>query len=359
MKVLIVEDSPSVSEIIKAILESDDEIEVVATVKSGIDAVNFVQNNKVDVVTMDYYLEGEMDGLEATKEIMHTSPVPIVIMSSSFKSKNAKDIFRALEAGALSIFDKPHSFDSEDFENYAEKFIKFIKMLSGVQVIKRKNSSLFTPTEQVKIEIVPNSDDYELKKIRLIAFGASTGGPQTLKTILSGISENYPLPIVIVQHITEGFIESMVNWLNEKCSIKLKIGEDNEEIKPGVVYFAPDDRHMTVTEQFKIRLNDSPPIHSCKPSVSKLFESINLNITPDVVGILLTGMGKDGAEELKRMKDKGAITIAQDEESSIVYGMPKEAVKLRGATYVFNPNKIVEYLNKIGDEFYASKNIYS
>ncbi len=349
MRVLIVENSPSVNEILKAILESEPGIEVAGIVSSGQDALQFVLNNKVDVITMDVNLE-DIDGLEATKRIMAVKPKPIIIMSSSFDPKNSKDVFKAIGAGALGVFDKPHSFGTPEFDKYAKDLIRKVKIFSGVSVVKRRRTRIKSNALR---NHSPQKTELNEKNIKLIAIGASTGGPQTLKEIFQFIRKDFPIPIVAVQHITKNFCEPMVNWLNELSPLDVKLAEHNESLEPGKVYFAPDDYHLEITKFLTSALVDSPPVHSSKPSISMLFRSISSNITP-AVGILLTGMGRDGAAELKEMKDSGSLTIAQSEDSCIVYGMPMEAVKLGGASYSLSPTEIIEYLNKLGDKIYEA-----
>lgn len=356
MKVLIVEDSISISQIIRTILESDMEIQVAAVVVSGEDAISYIQNNKVDVITMDFNLAG-MDGIIATREIMSTLPVPIIIMSSSFDPKNSKDVFRALEAGAIGVFDKPHSLGSDAFNKYASDLIRHVKLLSEVKVVTRRKPKYKNPLPGISR---PSSAALNLKedKIKLIAIGSSTGGPQVLKEIFSKLDSNFPVPIVVVQHIAEHFTEPMAKWLNDQCHIEIKLAADNEILLPGKVYFAPDSKHLTVNHNLVAILNDSPPVHSSKPSVSKLFESVANNVASNAVGILLTGMGRDGATELKELKDAGAITIAQNKESCVVFGMPNEAIKQNGATYIYSPTEIINFLLKIREVVYATPNIH-
>lgn len=355
IKVLIVEDSPSIVEILKTIFEMSDEIEVVGVVSSGGEAVNFVTSQNVDVITMDFNLQG-MNGLEATKRIMASIPKPIVIMSSSFDSKNSKDTFRALEAGAISVFDKPNSIEPKEFENYAKELIRHIKLISEIRVVTRKRTKVFrftrTLTNKKKIRRIRKSE------IKIVAIGSSTGGPQVLKDILSKLKKNFPLPVLVVQHITKNFTLPMVEWMNEVCDIKIKLAEDKESVMPGTVYIAPDDYHLTITRSMRISLVNSPPVHSVKPAVSKLFESVNYNVAPKCVGILLTGMGKDGAIELKTMRDTGAITIAQSEDSCVVFGMPKEAIALNAASLIMSPDEIIEFLNNIGETINDIQNIH-
>jgi len=185
------------------------------------------------------------------------------------------------------------------------------------------------------------------EKVDVVAIGASTGGPPVLKDILSGLERDFPAPILIVQHMAPGFIEGMVEWLDKECGLAIRIASDGQQIRKGVVYFAPDGCHMGMTMAGRIALGDGPVENGVRPSVSYLFRFLADAYGPGAVGVLLTGMGKDGAVELTRMKEKGAITIAQDKESCVVYGMPAEAVKLNGASHVLSPEGITGFLNSM------------
>jgi two-component system chemotaxis response regulator CheB len=250
----------------------------------------------------------------------------------------------------LGVFDKPHSLGTPEFDKYAKDLIRKVKIFSGVSVVKRRRT-------RIKSNALRNHSlqktELKEKNIKLVAIGSSTGGPQVLKEIFQFIRKDFPLPIVVVQHIAKNFCEPMVIWLNELSPLEIKLAEQNETLKPGKIYFAPDEYHLEITKNLTAALIDSPPVHSSKPSVSILFHSVSSNVIP-AVGILLTGMGLDGAAELKKMKDSGSVTIAQNEDSCIVYGMPMEAVKLGGASYSLSPTEIIEYLNKLGDKIYEA-----
>ncbi len=346
-KVLIVDDSKVVREIIKAILEEDSEFQVIGEVESGEEAINFVKENKPDVITMDVNLRGR-DGLYATREIMAENPVPIVIMSTLFDPKNKEQVFKALEEGAISVFEKPKSLGEPDFDDYSEKLRRELKIIAGVKTIKRKRSRKIRKVVERKFIKTFDEEPQVRGKIKFVAVGVSTGGPQILNEIFSNVKKDFNIPLVVVQHITPGFLNSLVTWLDSNTKLKVKIAEEGEHLSAGIIYFAPDNYHLTVTKNLIVKLIDSPPVHSCKPSVSVFFDSVAKNFNDDVAAILLSGMGNDGAEELLDIKNKGGITIAQDKGSAIVFGMPKAAIDLGAANFVLKPEEISDFLNKLG-----------
>lgn len=344
IKVLVVDDSPVARELIVHILNSDPKIQVIGTAQNGKEALEFLKTNKPDIISMDINMP-VMDGFTATRHIMETDPIPVVIVTSAWDVKEQSTIFRTLEAGALTVLDKPRGIGHPDYEQQAKELATTIKLMSEIKVMRRwkktdKNAVLEKPAPKPKIV------DYNAE-IRLIAVGASTGGPPVLQTILSRIPPNFPVPILIVQHISAGFLQGMVNWLAETTNHSIRIANDGEHVQPGQVYFAPDNIHIGVKSDGKMFLHDGEPENCVRPSVSYLFRSIAQNYGAGAVGILLTGMGKDGARELKMMRDAKAFTIAQDEQSSVVYGMPGEAVKLDGAAYVLKPEEIAHAIQRI------------
>lgn len=345
INVLVVEDSPVIKELIVNAIDREKDLKVIGVAVNGIEAVDMVAKLKPDVITMDVNLP-EMNGLDATKRIMETNPVPIIICSANFDPKDMQDTFSALSAGAAAVAEKPHSYGTKTFDVLASRLVNNIRLLSTIKVFKR------TPVKVAPIDsLITRSlskDDYIFnKKIRIIAIGASTGGPVVLEKILSHLPANFAIPIIAVQHISPGFTQGFCDWLAATAKVNVKLANDGEMIQPGTCYIAPDNYHCIVEKNMTISLLTTPSEHSAKPSVSVLFRSIAQNIGEKSIGILLTGMGKDGALELKLMKESGATTIIQDAESSIVYGMPGEALKIKAQSYIFTPEKILEYLHSL------------
>ena len=345
-RVLIVEDSLTVRQYLGYIIGSDPQLEVVGMARDGEEGVKLAKRKRPDVITMDIHMP-KMDGYEATRRIMEECAVPIVVVTSSWNSANVRNSFRAIEAGALMALEKPPGPGHPKSATLAAKLVRTLKAMSEVRVVTRlsylkKRESGAGVLPAAKTPVLP-------KKVDLVVMGASTGGPPVLKDILSRLGGDFSAPILIVQHMAQGFIEGMVEWLDKECGLSIKVASDGEFIEKGIVYFAPDGCHMGVTMTRRIALRDGPTENGVRPSVSYLFRSLADTYGPGTVGVLLTGMGKDGALELARMKEKGAVTIAQNKESCVVYGMPAEAVKRNGASYVLSPEGITAFLNSINN----------
>jgi len=343
IKVLVVDDSPVARELIVHILSSDPKIQVIGTAQNGKEALEFLKTSKPDIISMDINMP-VMDGFTATRHIMEIDPIPVVIVTSAWDVKEQSTIFRTMEAGALTVLDRPRGVSHPDYEQQAKELVTTIKLMSEIKVFRRwkKTDKNAIPKQTAS---KPKIADYNTE-IKLVAIGASTGGPPALQTILSRIPPDFPVPILIVQHISAGFLKGMVNWLIDTTQHSIRIANNGEYIKSGTVYFAPDNFHMGVKSDGKIFLYDGERENSVRPSVSFLFRSVAQNFGAGAIGILLTGMGKDGARELKMMRDAKAITIAQDKESSVVYGMPGEAVKFKGARYIVKPEDIARILQR-------------
>ena len=296
---------------------------------------------KPDVITMDIHMP-VMDGLEATRKIMETHPVPIVIVSGIWDPREVETTFRAIEAGALAVVQRPAGIGHPESERLKEELISKVKLMSEVKVVRRWGRS-----PKIKEEKKTEEPPFSIKArqdIGVVAIGASTGGPPALQTILSGLPPDFPVPVLIVQHIATGFIQGMLDWLSETSGLRLHIAKEGEKILGGRAYFAPDDFYMGVEKAELYSFKRKKPKAQPNLAVSHLFRSVAEVYGARSVGILLTGMGSDGAAELKIMREKGAITIIQDQESSIVFGMPGAARELGAAMYELPPEKIASAL---------------
>lgn len=332
IKVYIVDDSAVARQLLRHILEADPSIKVIGEAASGEEAIESMNSSRPDVITMDVNMSG-MDGHEAASRIMETNPVPIVIVTANYNRDQVEQSFRAMEAGALAIVEKPPGMGHEDYGRAAEELVRTVKLMSEVRVVKRWSKTRRLP-------LGPKETPDEARNIRAVLIGASTGGPPVLQTLLSGLKADFPAPILVVQHISKGFIEGMVEWLGAVISLPISLAKDGERALPGHVYFAPDDRHLGIDVSGRLFLSNSAPENGIRPSISFLFRSALASFGGEVVAVLLTGMGKDGAEEMKVIRDAGGVTIVQDRESSVVYGMPGEAARLGGAAFVLPPERI-------------------
>lgn len=347
IKVLIAEDSPVVREFLVYIFGTDPDIRVVGTASDGEQAIEAVKRYRPDVITMDIHMP-KMDGLEATRRIMETDPVPIVIVSGSTDPHENTTTFRAMEAGALAVLHRPAGISHPDHEATARELVQTVKLMSEVKMVRRwpqtRREPVLPPSAQVlagKPAVVPGKAP---AKTRVVAIGASTGGPPVLHTILAMLPKDFPLPILIVQHMASGFTASFAEWLAQSSGLPVQVAMHGEFMLSGHVYVAPDECQMKVEYGGKIALTKDAPENGLRPSVSYLFRSLAAVYGGEAAAGLLTGMGRDGAEELRLLKEKGAITFAQDKESSVVHGMPGEAIKLDAATFILAPDKIAAVL---------------
>lgn len=346
--VLIVEDSPSMSMILERILAAATGLRVVGTVDSGEAALFFLKNQDSSrlphVITMDIVMPG-MDGFTTCRRIMESTPVPIIIVSSAYHPHEAESSFKAMEAGAVAIIEKPVALNHPDYERVAKNMVETVRLMSEVRVVTRWRRDKETAVGAPRITPAPSVP----RQFDLIAFGASTGGPPVLKTILEQLPKDLPIPILIVQHISRGFIDSMGTWLQSTTGFPVRIPKNGEIWKPGHVYLAPDGVQMGVKAGNRIVLTAGKPESRHCPSVSCLFHSVALGYSSRAIGVLLTGMGDDGAAELRMMKEMKAVTIAQDEKSCVVYGMPGEAVKIGAAEYILPPEAIAARIRKLAE----------
>ncbi|APF17730.1 CheB methylesterase [Caldithrix abyssi DSM 13497] len=231
-------------------------------------------------------------------------------------------------------------------ENFLTKTRELIQYIKNNQVKDTSHLNNFDKTPAGDGTLSKPTSIHK-NQFELIAIGASTGGPQILNYLFKNLPGDLPVPIVVVQHMPVNFIPLFIEWLDAESPLHIQIARDGEKTQPGHVYFAPGDHHMTISRNGRIKLIDAPPVHSVKPAVSYLFKSVAEALGPRAIGILLTGMGKDGAEELALMKQKGALTIAQNKESCVVFGMPGVAIKLDAAQFIFSPEQIVEQIKTI------------
>ncbi len=338
IKVLVVDDSPVARELLIHILNSDADIRVMDSVASGREAVEFMKNNRPDLITMDIHML-EMDGFAATRTIMETNPVPIIIVTGSPGAGQLETSFKAMAAGALTVLQKPQGIGHRDHEGNARHLIATVKLMSEIKVVRRWGRT----AQQRPRPSVGTGQDIKVScpaAVKVIAIGASTGGPPVIGKILAGLPNAFPAPILIVQHMAKGFTRGFAEWLGRTSALPVHVPASGSLTLPGHVYIAPEDEHMKLDAAGRISCTSDRQENGLRPSVSYLFRSTAEVFGKNAVGVLLTGMGKDGAAELKLMKERGAVTIAQNEQSSVVYGMPGEAVKLEAAKYVLPPDTI-------------------
>jgi len=336
IRVLIVDDSAVVRQSMKFILQSDRQLRVVGEASNGEEALALTRRLKPNVITMDIRMP-RMDGLDAIQSIMAQCPTPILVVTSMDLERAGHISSRATRLGAVAVLQRPVSVADRGYQAFTTELIDQVKVMSGVRMVTRtRTTGALGPAS-----IAPKAPVQPVKRPRteVVGIGASTGGPAALHRLVGGLPANFPLPILIVQHISFGFVGGLAGWLDSACKLKVKVAQEREKILPGVIYVGPDDHHLEVTYG-RVRLNSSAPVRSHRPSVTVLFDSLARTYGPRAMGVILTGMGADGASGLKALRNSGATTIAQDQASCVVFGMPKEAIALGAVQHVVPLHKI-------------------
>jgi two-component system chemotaxis response regulator CheB len=329
IRVMIVEDSRPVREMLEHIIGEDPRLEVVASVASAEDALRKLHQIAPDVISMDIRLPG-MNGFEATKRIMAERPTPIVVVSASVESEELNISMNALRAGALSVMEKPVSASHHHYAESAVRLCTQLVIMSQVRVIRqraRRSLGLQPSVTGQKASgttaiLAPAPGCFQM-----LGIVASTGGPNALVKVLAGLGCNVPVPILLVQHITPSFLKGFVTWLNGVSPMPVVEAADGQNPEPGSVYVAPAERHLML-ERGCLRLDSGAPVCSQRPSGTILFRSMARTLGANCLGVLLTGMGEDGAAGLRDIREAGGYTIAEDETTAVVYGMPAAAVSM-------------------------------
>ncbi len=325
IRVLVAEDSPTARALLVAMLSSEPGIQVVGEAADGHQAVEMAERLRPDLVTMDVHMPG-MDGLEATKRIMMRAPCPIIIVSSAARQGEVELSLEATRAGALLALPKPSGPSSPAFESDRRQLVSMVRAMSGVKVVRRHGESSRPGSPPAT---APQNNRGKSGTVQLVAIAASTGGPAAVRAILSELPRSFPVPMLVVQHIARGFTDGLVHWLDSDTLLKVRIGELGEPALPGNVYLAPDDRHLGCrigpSGDLRIVLDNAPPVGAFRPSASYLFRSCSEALGNEVLSVILTGMGDDGVAGLRVARSGGGYVIAQDEASSVIYGMPREA----------------------------------
>jgi len=340
VRVLIVEDSPVARELLVNILQGATGLQVVGVARNGEEAVRLAHRLQPDVITMDVHMPG-MDGYETTRRIMTETPRPIVMVSASFDKSERDMTFNALKSGALSVLEKPTMYDPPEVYDY---LIHQLKLMAEVKVVRRWAAPAAKSGGTRPFAASPALARNGQTKTRLVAIAASTGGPGMLAQILGQLPADFAAPIIIVQHITPGFGESLAQWLNQQTPLTVRLANPTDEPQPGQVLIAPDDQHLTINSLGVVALNRQPSLHGVRPSADYLFESAARVFGATAIGVILTGMGSDGAAGLLQLRQAGARTIAQDEQTCVVFGMPAVAIKLGAAEQVLPVGKIAPAL---------------
>ncbi|MDP2795130.1 MAG: chemotaxis-specific protein-glutamate methyltransferase CheB [Sulfurisoma sp.] len=340
IRVLLVDDSPIALHILQRLLSRSPDIQVVGTAADGREALDLLPALNPDVICTDLHMP-VMDGLELTRAVMASQPRPILVVSVSVEPGSV-NVFRLLEAGAVEVYPKPRAILEADQEKLARELASKIRIVAGVLVFRRKEAAMPAPAPPLPPQ--PSLSLPSHAPVRIVAIGASTGGPLALREILSRLPAGFQAPVVCVQHIGEGFLSEMVAWLAEVSPLPVKKAAQGETPQAGVVYFTPGDVHLEFDDDGRFALTQAPPCDGYRPSATVTLRAAARCFGAGAVGVLLTGMGRDGAEGMADIAAAGGVTLAQDEASSVVYGMPRAAVELGAARHVLPLEQIAPAL---------------
>jgi two-component system, chemotaxis family, protein-glutamate methylesterase/glutaminase len=334
IRVLIADDSSTARVLLRGILESDPQIRVVGEATNGAEAVEMARRVRPGLITMDVNMP-VMDGLEATKQIMMSAPTPIIIVSAIERA--ALDLsFDATQAGALIVVKKPVGPGDARYLLDRDQLLGMVKAMAQVKVVRRWGAPA-TSLPQPRVRQTPADG-------QLVVIGTSTGGPAALRRLLADLPPDFPAPVLVVQHIARGFVGGLASWLEGGSRLPVRVAEEREQLRRGTVLLAPDDRHLGVTRAGRVELSDAPPISGFRPSVTHLFRSAAQAYGPGVIALLLTGMGSDGVDGLRDVRELGGRILAQDAETSVVYGMAQEAVRAGLCSTLLPLERIGEHL---------------
>jgi len=323
IRVMIVEDSPVVRALLEYSIGRDPRLEVCATAGSAEDAMRILEHLSPDIIAMDIRLPG-MDGLEATRRIMSTNPIPIVVVAASIESgKWNTTPMEALRAGALTVLEKPTGTTNADYEALAERLCTQLVIMSQVKLV-RQHDNRETHAAGGRIHRSACGGPGALKMLGIVC---STGGPAALIQLLGRLGANFPLPVLLVQHMTASFVEGFASWLQSVNPLAVKVVNDACVPVAGAVYVASAERHLRL-DAGRLWLDPADPISFQRPSGTLMFHSMARDLGPAALGVLLTGMGEDGASGLLDIRRYGGYTIAEDESTAVVYGMPAAAVRM-------------------------------
>jgi two-component system chemotaxis response regulator CheB len=328
IRVLVADDSELFRDVLARVIVAEPGFEVVALAADGNAAAAYARTVKPDVITMDLHMP-DADGFSGIARIMAETPTPILVLTAN----RAEAVgFRALSLGALDILEKPHA--TTDLDDYGRLLRSRLRLLAGVKVIRHVRG-LRERAAQRAARTAGRAD--------LVAIGASLGGPRALATLLRGLPAGFPAPIAVVQHIADGFTEGLASWLASESRLDVRTARDGDRLRPGRVLVAPTGRHLLVADGVA-RLSDAPPVDTFKPSVTPLFLSAASAYGPRACGVILTGMGRDGADGLRAIKEAGGPTLAQDEATSAVFGMPRAAIELGAVDRVLPLDEVARAL---------------
>lgn len=345
INILVVDDSAFMRKVISDIINLDEKFHVVGVARNGKEAIQKIKEFSPDMITMDVEMP-IMDGITALEEIMKSSPLPVVMLSSVTK-EGAESTLRALELGAVDFITKPTNIFKMNTDDMKNQLTEKLKIASKVKV---KSKAIYSYSKVRKAPKLGGSLKAGSNIKKIVAIGTSTGGPRALQDVIPYLPENIPASILIVQHMPAGFTKSLADRLNNLSEIHVKEAEDGDILLPGCAYIAPGGYHVKVTNssnKYKINLSKEAPVSGHRPSVDMMMNSLAALKLNNLVGVIMTGMGSDGAHGMKNIKSQNGYTIAQNESTCVVYGMPKSAVNLGCVDEVVPLQEIAEAITRI------------
>jgi two-component system chemotaxis response regulator CheB len=344
LDVLVVDDSRTSRQMLVQLVNSAPDMFVVGEASDGAEAVKVAAKLRPKVILMDIVMP-QMDGLQATREIMSTQPTPIVLITASLEEQETDIAFQAIRAGALTVLQKPRGSLTGEFTAQANSLLGTLRTMAGVHVIRHWTRS--QPAGSAAAHPLPRVTGTLAAPAEIVAIASSTGGPAALSEIIKNLPHTFPLPIVIVQHIASDFVSSLAGWLRGVTPLNVEIAVPGQHPHPGTVYIAPSGGHLKMNRLHAFELDPVQGATLHMPSGDSLLGSVAASYGARAIGVVLTGMGDDGARGLRAMHDAGAFTIAQDEDTCVVYGMPQEAVKHGGVKQVLPLPEIAPILVKL------------
>lgn len=346
VRVLVVEDSLVVRILLTHIIARDARLELAGAVESGEAALAAIETMRPDVISMDIRLPG-IDGLETTRRIMASRPTPIVVIADSVEDASLKISMNALRAGALSVVEKPVATTNDSYEAIAGQICTQLRIMAAVPVIRRRPiGAEWSARKAAPAAELPILSDTEATP-SVLAVAASTGGPPALARVIGGLTADFPLPVLLVQHMGAAFMDGFASWLDGVVPLSVGVARDGQTMQAGNVYVAPGDRHLELGPNGTLRVSDAAPVGGQRPAATVLFRSVARQAGPQGIGVLLTGMGEDGAQGLLDMRKAGAATVAEHESSAVVYGMPAAAVRLNAASRVLPVDQVAPHLLRL------------
>jgi len=325
VRVLVADDSPTVRQLLVAIVSASPDLSVVATAADGEEALSLTRRHRPDVVLMDIRMP-RLDGYEATGRIMRDCPTPIVLITGHSDARDADASARALGLGALWVMRKPPGPGQPGFEVAAREIVELVKAMAGVRVAPVPSRAA-SPGPRARPPGASEGTRLGGPRSGPLAVAASTGGPAALAQILDGLPAGFPVPVLLVQHISPGFVGSFATNLDHSARVRVRVAEHGEALRASTVYVAPDGLHLGVSASGRVELSGASPIDGFRPSATHLFRAVTEAYGERTVALILTGMGHDGVEGLRAVREAGGLVLAQDEATSVVYGMPGVAAR--------------------------------